>query len=213
MNNVQPQASATQPHSNRTLWIILGSVIGFLVIVMGGCVACGAAIGLSSLSNGGQTAGGSGALGSLGASGLASSSWSGTLNCDDGDTLPFTIKFSASGNWLYHYDTSSGSRQAELTSEGQTLKFAAAGGGATYITVNAVSVSSDRMNYTISISHERSGGGTMIQSRKILNAEAVLSGSSLEYQSTIRSSSAASQPGYVIPDESTTICRGKLDRD
>lgn len=206
MNNFQ--ASARQTGNNRNVWIILGSVIGVLVIVTGGCVACGAMIGLSNLSSGGSNFGESGHVGEI-----ASNSFSGTMNCDDGDTLPFSIKFSESGYWLYHYETSRGGREEELKSSGQTLRFAAAGGGVTNVVVQDVAVSTDHIKYALTISHERSGGGTLIQQRMSLIAEAVLSGSTLEYQSRISSSSAASQPGYVIPDESTTICKASLRRN
>ena len=208
-----PQTITPQQQNHRKLLIILGSSIGLLVIVMGGCVACGAVIGLSSLSNDGQTSSERRASGGGEGSDLSSSSWSGTLNCDDGDTLPFNIKFSESGNWLYHYETSRGGREEELKSSGQTLRFAAAGGGVTNVVVQDVAVSTDHIKYALSISHERSGGGTLIQQRMSLIAEAVLSGSTLEYQSRISSSSAASQPGYVIPDESTTICKASLRRN
>ena len=111
MNNFQ--ASASQTGNNRNVWIILGSVIGVLVIVTGGCVACGVMIGLSNLSSGGSNFGESGHVGVI-----ASNSFSGTMNCDDGDTLPFSIKFSESGYWLYHYETSRGGREEELKSSG-----------------------------------------------------------------------------------------------
>jgi hypothetical protein len=64
----------------------------------------------------------------------------------------------------------------------------------------------------MTLSHERSGGGTLIQSRSRITVEAALSGSMLEVNTTIRSSSAASQPGYVIPDESAIVCSGNLSR-
>jgi hypothetical protein len=215
--NFQPQAK-----SNKKLWIILGSVIGMLVIIMGGCVACGALIGLSQLNKEGRTTSGSRSNGSgepgstsdgSGEGGaLAASSWTGTLNCDDGDNLPVNIKFAETGNPLYDYHTSSGLKAVELTSTGQRLRFVPPGGGVTNIVLDSLSVSSDRMSHTMSVSRERSAGGTMIQSRASITTEAVLSGSMLEVQTTIRSSSAASQPGYMIPDESATVCRGKLSR-
>lgn len=198
--------------SNKKLWIILGSIIGVLVIMLGGCVACGALIGLSRLSDDSQTASDSGPSGTGKGGALAATNWTGTLNCDDGDNLPVVMKFAETGNPLYDYQTSSGLREVELTSPGQSFRFVPSGGGVTNIELNSISVTSDRMNHTMSVSRERSAGGTIIQSRSVITTEAALSGSMLEVETTIRSSSAASQPGYVIPDESATVCRGKLTR-
>ena len=219
------------PRSNKKSWIILGTVIGILVIVMGGCVACGALIGLSRLNEDGPTTSDSRTDGSgkpvsdkrehgisrtdrsEEAGALASTSWNGTLSCDDGDNLPVVFGFSAAGYPIYTYQTASGLRQVELTSPGQSLKFMPPGGGVTNIILNSISVTSDQMNHTMSFSHERSAGGTMIQSRSSVTTEAHLSGSMLTVEMTIRSSSAASQPGYLIPDESATVCRGQLGRE
>jgi len=211
MQNAQIEQS--QNSSNKKLWIVLGSVIGGLVIIMSGCAACGAIIGISSLSNGGSTSSNSRSSGGWGASGgLANSSFKGTLNCDDGDNLPVVFKFAASGNPIYGYNTSSGSREVELEGQGQRLEYAAEGGGATYINLDEFSVSGDRMSYTMTVSHQRAGGGTMIQQRSRVTTDAVLSGSTLDVQTTFQTSSAASQPGYVIPDESGSICRGQLNK-
>lgn len=209
-------ADLEQPQ-NKKLWIILGSVIGVLVIVMGGCVACGALIGLSALNDqSGLTSDSSTDRGSSSGrgedGGLGSTTWTGTLSCDDGDNLPVVFKFASSGNPIYEYRTSSGLRQEELTSPGQSLRFVPPGGGVTNIVLESITVTADRMSHTMSVSHERAGGGTMIQSRSSIQTEAALSGSELEVETTIRSSSAASQPGFVIPDESGTVCRGKLSR-
>ncbi|HZE62799.1 MAG TPA: hypothetical protein VE056_02930 [Pyrinomonadaceae bacterium] len=51
MNNFPQQPTPPQASGIKRQWIILGSVIGVLVLVLGGCVACGALIGLSSLTN------------------------------------------------------------------------------------------------------------------------------------------------------------------
>jgi hypothetical protein len=200
------------PQTTKKLWIILGSVIGLLVIVMGGCVACGALIGLSRLDKEDRTPSSSRSDGSGESGALAATDWTGTLNCDDGNARPVIFKFADTGNPLYDYQTSSGLKEAELTSPGQSLRFVPPGGGVTNIVLDSLSVSSDRMSHTTSVSHERSAGGTMIQSRANITTEAALSGSMLEVQQTIRSSSAASQPGYLIPDESVKLCRGKLSK-
>ena len=200
MTNYQKQPSPPenvqrQAESNKKLWIVLGSIIGMCVILMGGCVACGALFGLSKLSKG-----------------ALAGTWNGTLNCDDGNDQPLIFKFADTGNPLYDYQTSSGLKEAELTSPGQSLRFVPPGGGVTNIVLDSISVSSDRMSHTMSVSRERSGGGTLIQSRSSITTEAALSGSMLEVETTIRSSSAASQPGYVIPDQAATVCRGQLSK-
>lgn len=216
MSNYQPPFPSdiqSPAKTNTKLWIILGSIIGVLVIVMGGCVACGALIGLSTLSNPSGLASDSGSSSeSREAGALASTTWNGTLACDDGDNVPVIFKFAPSGNPIYEYQTSSGLRQVELESPGQALKFVPPGGGVTNIVLDSINVSSDRMIHRMTVSHERAGGGTMIQSRSSIQTEAAVSGSELEVETTIQSSSAASQPGYVIPDESGTVCRGKLSR-
>lgn len=204
-------AENTMP-SHTKLWIVLGSIIGVLVIVMGGCVACGALIGFSALNDGDDSGRHGKNVGKNGAGALATTSWKGTLSCDDGDNLPVVIKFAGSGNPLYDYQTSSGLKELELTSPGQTLRFVPPGGGVTNIVLDSISVSAERMRYVMSVSQERSGGGTLIQSRAQITTEAVISGSTLQVETTIRSNSTASQPGFVIPGQSTTVCRGSLTR-
>ena len=222
MNNLQgqpPYSGQSQPQRNTKLWIILGSIIGVLVLAMGGCLACGALVGLSVLNEEGTTAEGgrrstnsrSGEKSQRGG-GLAASSWKGTLNCDDGDDVPVVMKFADSGNPLYDYQSSSGLREVELTSPGQSFRFVPAGGGVTSIVLDSFSVSSDRITYTMNISHERSGG-TLIQSHSVITSEMELSDNTLDVQNTISSNSTASQPGIVVPSESATVCRGKLNRE
>src|SRR6185503_20358820 len=105
MNNFPQQPLPPQATGIKKQWIILGSVIGVLVLVLGGCVACGALIGLSSLSdstgastesddpdNSRRSAGGSGG----GSGSLAGTTWTGTSNCDDGDRLEMVFKFADS---------------------------------------------------------------------------------------------------------------------
>jgi hypothetical protein len=177
---------------------------------MGGCVACGALIGLSRLNDDLGTTSDSRSIGKDKVGRLAATSWSGTLNCDDGDSLSVVFKFAETGNPLYDYQTSNGLREVELTSPGQTIRFVPSGGGVTNIVLDTILVTSNRMSHTMSVSRESSAGGTLIQSRSTITTEAALSGSSLEVQTSIRSSSAASQPGYLIPNESATTCRGNL---
>jgi hypothetical protein len=219
MNNSSQQPLPTQ--SNKKLWIILGSVIGVLVLVMGGCVACGALIGLSSLSNenvassdGDPDDDGSGRGSSKrksAAGALAGTSWSGTLNCDHGDDIQVVYKFAESGNPIYDYRNKSGLQGVEITSPGQSLRFVPPEGGVTTITFDELEVSADRVSHTMSVSKERTSGGTLVQSQARIVTEAVLSETELNVESNIRSQSTTSQPGIMLPgDEEVMICRGKL---
>jgi hypothetical protein len=198
-----------QASGNRNL-IIVGSIIAVLVLAMGGCVACGALVGLSAMSDPG---GGSGSgYGSILGGGLASTEWKGDLTCDDGSSTPVVYKFSSNGYPLYAYTTASGSKQEELRSAGQTIKFAPAGGGVSVLVVEAISVSSDQVALTTSFSHQRAAGGTMIQSRSRTSEEITLAASVLDVVMNSTSDSAASQPGYVTSGEDVTTCRGKLSK-
>ena len=143
--------------------------------------------------------------------GLAGTSWSGTLACDDVDSLPVNYQFAESGNPLYDYQTKSGLRSVELTEAGQSLRFVPPEGGVTSITFESLDVSAERISHSMRVSKERSGGGTLVQSQASIQTEAVLSGSELEVETSIRSQSVASQPGIMAPgDEQVVICRGKL---
>lgn len=201
-------------------WIILGSVIGVLVLVLGGCVACGALIGLSSLNNSNlastesddpdsprRSSGRSGS--SSGA--LAGTTWTGTSNCDDGDNLEMIFKFADSGNPIYEYQTKSGLRSVELTEAGQLIRFIPPGGGVTSITVDSLDVSSDRASHVMSFSTESSSGETLTQSRSRVGTETAIRDEQLEVETTIRSQSVSSQPGIMAPgDEHVVVCPGKL---
>jgi hypothetical protein len=219
MNNFPQQPLPAQ--SNKKLWIILGSVIGVLVLVMGGCVACGALIGLSRLGNenvassdGDPDDDGSGRGSSKrksAAGALAGTSWSGALNCDHGDDIQVVYKFAESGNPIYDYRNKSGLQGVEITSPGQSLRFVPPEGGVTTISFDELEVSADRVSHTMSVSKERTSGGTLVQSQARIITEAVLSGSELNVESNIRSQSTTSQPGIMLPgDEEVVICRGKL---
>ncbi len=69
-----PQNYITQPKGNRKLWIILGSVIGVLLLSMGGCVACVTLIGLSAFHSDEQNDGTTNAPGGAPRTNTASSS-------------------------------------------------------------------------------------------------------------------------------------------
>jgi hypothetical protein len=100
----------------------------------------------------------------------------------------------------------------ELTGPGQNFRFPAAGGGVSYVNVESLETSSEGVNYTVKVSHERASGDTMIQSRRLISYNANRSGSTLIVVISIRSNSAASQPGFVIPDESVTKCHAELSQ-
>ena len=223
MKNFSPQPTPPATPANKKQWIILGSVIGVLVILMGGCVACGALIGLSRLSSETATTsdtntdpvdngrGRSASERNRSTGGLPGTIWNGTLNCDGGDSLPVIYKFAESGNQIYEYQTNSGLRAVELTSPGQSVRFVPPGGGVTSITFDTLDVSADRISHTMRVSQESSSGGTLEQSQSSIQTEAVLSGSELEVETSIRSQSTISQPGIVVPgDEQAVVCRGKL---
>lgn len=158
--------------------------------------------------------GGSGESGSSRSSdegSLAEASWSGTVRCDDGDEMEAKYRIAASGNPIYEYQSKSGPREVELTEPGQMIRFVPPGGGVTTAVVDSISATPERISYSMSISDESSGGGTLSQSRATMQSEATPAGSDLEVEFTIRSQNVLSQPGIVVPgDESAVVCRGKL---
>ena len=220
MDNFPNQPLPPQSTGIKKQWIILGSVIGVLVLVLGGCVACGALIGLSSLSNSNsastesddpdnprRSTGGGGS----GSGSLAGTTWTGTSNCDDGDSLEMVFKFADSGNPIYEYQTKGGLRSVELTEAGQSIRFVPPGGGVTSITIESLDVSSDRASHVMSFSTESSSGETLTQSRSRIGTETAIRDEQLEVETTIRSQSVSSQPGIMVPgDEHVVVCRGKL---
>jgi hypothetical protein len=222
MDNFSNRPLQPQSTGIKKQWIILGSVIGLLVIVMGGCVACGALIGLSSLTdsnvastdpddpNDSRRSSERSRSGSR-SGGLAGTTWTGTSNCDDGDNLQMVFKFADSGNPIYEYQTKSGLRSVELTEVGQLIRFVPPGGGVTSITVDSLDVSSDRVSHTMSFSTESSSGETLTQSRSRIGTETTITDAELQVETTIRSQSVSSQPGIVAPgDEHVIVCRGRL---
>lgn len=219
MNNFPQQPLPPQTTGIKKQWIILGAVIGVLVLVMGGCVACGALIGLSSLNNSNSEAQdpdnsrGSSERGNSDTSSgsLSGTTWTGTSTCDDGENMQMIFKFAESGNPLYEYQTKSGQRSVELTEVGQSLRFVPPGGGVTSITIDSLNVASDRVSHTMSFSTERSYGGTLTQSRARIGTEAAITDGDLQVETTIRSQSVSSQPGIMVPgDEQVVVCRGNL---
>jgi hypothetical protein len=147
------------------------------------------------------------------ASELAGTTWKGSFKCDDGNDIQANYRFAESGNPIYEYQTSGGAREVELESPGQTLRFVPPGGGVRNIVLEDISVSPERISHTMSISEERTSGGTLDQSRATITSEAVLSGDELEVEFAIRSQNTVSQPGIMVPgDESTVVCKGKLRR-
>ncbi len=101
----------------------------------------------------------------------------------------------------------------ELTEPGQTLRFVPPAGGVTNIVLDSIDVYAESISHTMTISQEKASGETLDQSSSTIHSEAVLSGSQLEVEITIRSQGTLSQPGIVVPgDASTIVCRGKLRR-
>ena len=222
-NSVQPQAN-----SNKKLWIILGSVIGLLVIVMGGCMACGGLFYLSTLnnrnlassdsdsnSNDNEPPSTSARRSGTGAPGtLTGTTWKGNMNCDDGDNVPVVLRFAESGNPIYEYQTNNGTREVELTASGQIVRFVPPGGGVTTVEVDSLSVSPDRVSQAVSISHEGGAGATLEQSQASVTTDITLSGDELEVETKIRSQSTISQPGIAVPgNEHLVSCSGKLRQE
>lgn len=143
--------------------------------------------------------------------GSGEGSWRGTISCDNGETMDASYKIASSGNPVYEYQSKSGPREVELSEPGQMVRFVPPGGGVTTVTVDSISTSPERITYSLSISEESSGGGTLSQSRATMESDATIDGSNLDVEFTIRSQNVLSQPGIVVPgDESIVVCRGKL---
>lgn len=193
---------------------------------MGGCVACASFFAISALNDDEEDSDSASEGGSAGsptrstressggaASGLAGGSWVGTLNCEDGGTLPVVIKVSDEGNPVYSYRTKGGDREEPITSVGQTFRFVPPEGGIFNAVVDSLSVSAESFSYSTRTSTERSGGGTITQGGGRTSVSAVLRGDDLEVEIGISSSATASQPGIIIQgDESTSVCRGQIPR-
>jgi hypothetical protein len=143
--------------------------------------------------------------------GSGDGSWRGTVSCDNGETMDASYKIASSGNPVYEYQSKSGPREVELSEPGQIVRFVPPGGGVTTVTVDSISTSPERIAYSLNVSEESSGGGTLSQSRATMESDATIDGSNLDVEFTIRSQNVLSQPGIVVPgDESIVVCRGKL---
>lgn len=221
----------TPQKSNKKLWIIFGSIAGAMIVMMGGCagksegdyartstnssspsmnVANSAAPSTNMSQTSSMNASSRTDASAMGAGGLIGT-WSGTLECSNGQSIQAVYKVAASGNPIYQYQTKDGQREVEFTSSGQTVRFLPPGGGVATVTVNSLSASSDRISYTLDISEERTSQDTLDQNKGSIAANAKLSGTELEVEMTISSTSVVSQPGMVVPgNESRGVCRGRF---
>jgi hypothetical protein len=143
--------------------------------------------------------------------------WAGNLRADTGEELPAVFKVAASGNPIYEYATKSGAREVELTAVGQSLRFVPPEGGVANVMVDSLTVSPQRIVFSMSLSGERTSlygsEGTLSQSRGSILCEASLAGAEVDLQMTVGSSTTFSQPGEVVPgDEQRVVLRGKLRR-
>ncbi len=142
---------------------------------------------------------------------MAGTTWIGNLNCDEGGDSEVEYRFAESGNPIYRYETRDGVSETELTSPGQVFRYLPPGGGVTTVEVDSLSVSSDRVSHTESISHEGGAGGTLEQSQSSMATDITLAGAELEVETKFRSQSTISQPGIVVPgNEHVVTCSGKI---
>lgn len=126
--------------------------------------------------------------------------WTGELKSGV-ETVPAIYKFAGSGNPIYVYETRNGTREAELTHPGQSFQFIPPDGGVVTVSVEALSVTPESVSYTMAMSHERSGGGTLEQAQARAVANFLLAGAALKTTLTIQSQSVLSQPGIVVPGD------------
>ena len=139
--------------------------------------------------------------------------WNGTINCEPGGSTEAVYKVSDSGNPIYEYQTKSGTRQEELTSTGQVVRFVPPGGGVANVQVSSLAVGSNQISYSLNISEERTSQNTLDQSRAVVTSEARLTSAGLEVEMTVRASSIASQPDLVVPgEEQSARCTGTLQK-
>jgi hypothetical protein len=139
--------------------------------------------------------------------------WNGSISCEPGGSTSARYKVSENGNPIYEYQTKSGSREAELTSNGQVVRFVPPGGGVANVQVEALSVSADRIIYTLNISEERTSMDTLDQNRAVVTSEARMTSAGLEVEMAVRAQGVASQPGMVVPgEEQSATCRGTLQK-
>lgn len=217
------QFGIAQPNNNRMLWLIIGLAMTLVALIIGAVVigvfilvviAGNAEMTTSdtvSDSNNRTRISTTGAKNKSKREGSLVGSWNGTLRCDSGDQLPAVFKVSEQGNPIYEYQTKSGNREIELTSEGQSFRFVPTEGGVMSIVVDALSVSSDHISYSMNFSEERTSGGTLTQSRGRFVVEAEPLDSDLKVKLQVSSNSTLSQPGIVVPGDGTTEqCSGIL---
>ena len=188
------------PNKLRRLWPLLL------------CVAIGFSCNFSDRGSGNEdNSDNSGSRSDSGTGDSGEGSWKGTVSCDNGNQMDASYKIASSGNPVYEYQSKSGPREVELSEPDQVVRFVPPGGGVTTVTVDSISTSPERITYSLSVSEESSGGGTLSQSRATMESDATIDGSNLDVEFTIRSQNVLSQPGIVVPgDESTIVCRGKL---
>lgn len=177
------------------------------------CIAIGFSCNLSDRGsgNGSSSNNSSSSSSESGGNNSGEGSWRGTVSCDNGNEMEASYRIASSGNPVYEYQSKSGPREVELSEPGQMVRFVPPGGGVTTVVVDSISASPERITYSLNISEESSGGGTLSQSRATMESDATIDGSSLEVEFTVRGQNVLSQPGIVVPgDESRMVCRGRL---
>lgn len=225
-NSQLPSPSNKPPapsKSNKKRWVVLGSMVCVMLLMMGGCAGPSRSDYVPTSSNSSSNSAASsvnapetpsGAGTATGRTGGLAGTWKGNLKCSNGQTLPSVYKVAGSGNPIYEYQTNNGPREAELTSSGQTVRFIPPEGGVVTAVVNSLSTSSDRISFQMDITGEKTSGGTLDQSEAGVTMDAKLSGAELEVEMAIRSTSVASQPDLVVPGkESSGVCSGRLRKE
>jgi hypothetical protein len=112
---------------------------------------------------------------------------------------------------LYEYETSTGTREVELTTVGQMLRFVPPGGGVKTVRVEELQASPQRVRLALSIKFERSSGGVLEQSWAKTAQTLVKEGTgfriTIEYASGTRLSD---RDTFVGPNTETEVYRGLL---
>lgn len=144
-----------------------------------------------------------------------SGTWEGSLNCDTGENIPSVLKVADTGNPVFEYATEGGSREVELTYQGQNIRFVPPDGGIVNVVVDSLSVSPNRISYTLVMSGERTSeygsSATLSQNQAVVFYDAALSGTELDAQAKIQSQTTLSQvENDPVQGGNQAICRGKL---